>query len=196
MAFNIDTFRNQVKGIQRATLFEVMVVFDGFSTNNFMFTCKSASIPSSTFGLIEVPYMGRKIKFNGDRNYQDWNTTVIVDNQWQTYKNIYNWHVRMNDPRNNIADSPNMHRASNGNINGHKGTAVIRTYAQDGSVNFAMKLDGFFPYDLQQLDMSWDSTDQTTDLNVTWAYDFAEVVTDEFTAGNSWSGTNREINLI
>ena len=183
MAFNIDTFRNKVQGIQRATLFEVMVSFDDFETENFMFTCKAASIPSSTFGLIEVPYMGRKIKFNGDRNYQDWNTTVIVDNGWESYKNIYNWHKKMNDPRDNLAN--------NNSIMAHKGTAIIRTYAQNGEVNFGMKLDGFFPYDLQQLDMGWDSTDQTTDLNVTWAYDFAEMLDRTGTNNYWWSSTRR-----
>ena len=62
----IDEFRSTVRGIQRATLFDVQVTFSGFDTANFKFTCKSASIPSSTFGLIEVPFMGRKVKFNGD----------------------------------------------------------------------------------------------------------------------------------
>ena len=162
----IDEFRSTVRGIQRATLFDVQVTFKGgFDTANFKFTCKSASIPSSTFGLIEVPFMGRKIKFNGDRNYQDWSTTVIVDNDWKSYKNIYNWHQSMNDPQRNIATSKYMPD--------FKGTALVTAYAQDGTSNFRIQLDGFFPYDLQQLDMAWDNTDQTTDLNVTWAYDYA-----------------------
>lgn len=165
----IDGFRNTVRGIQRATLFDVQVTVPNgnisFNTSNFMFTCKSASIPSSTFGLIEVPFMGRKVKFNGDRNYQDWNTTVIIDNNWESYKNIYNWHAAMNDPKTN--------RAISNSMPDFKGTAIVTAYAQNGETNFKIELNGFFPYDLQQIDMGWDSTDQTTDLNVTWAYDYA-----------------------
>lgn len=169
MAFSsIDGFRNTVRGIQRASLFNVEVVFtnaSGFNTSNFQFTCKSASIPSSTFGLIEVPFMGRKVKFNGDRQYQDWTTTVIIDNDWKSYKNIYNWHAAMNDPQSNIAVSKEMPY--------FKGQAVVTAFAQDGTTNFKMKLDGFFPYDLQQIDMGWENTDQTTDLTVVWAYDYS-----------------------
>ena len=171
MAFaSILGFKNQVKGIQRASLFDVRVTFNSqgvnFNTETFRFTCKSASIPSSTFGMIEVPFMGRKVKFAGDRNYQDWNTTVIVDTDWTSYKNIYNWHSAMNGPESNTATSKYM--------NDFKGTALITAYGQDGVTEaFKMTLYGFFPYDLQQLDMAWDSTDQTLDLNVTWAYDYA-----------------------
>lgn len=170
MAFaSIIGFKNKVTGIQRASHFDVRVFFNkqnvNFNVDTFRFTCKSASIPSSTFGMIEVPFMGRKIKFAGDRNYQDWNTTVIVDTDWTSYKNIYEWHTRMNGPQTNTASSKYM--------NDFKGSALVTAYAQDGTEAFNMTLLGFFPYDLQQLDMAWDSTDQTLDLNVTWAYDYA-----------------------
>ena len=145
------------------------VTFGNFDTWNFEFTCKSASIPSSTFGLIEVPFMGRKIKFNGDRNYQDWSTTVIVDNEWKSYKNIYRWHESMNGPVSNRASSKDMPN--------FKGTALVTAYDQTGNPNMIIRLDGFFPYDLQQLEMGWDQVDATTDLSVTWAYDYAEMET-------------------
>lgn len=177
MAFSsIIGFKNQVRGIQRASLFDVRVTFSTFNETVFRFTCKSASIPSSTFGMIEVPFMGRKIKFIGDRNYQDWSTTVIVDTDWTSWRNIYNWHKRMNDPQENKADSRFM--------NDYKGTAVVTAYAQDGVEAFQTTLIGFFPYDLQQLDMAWDTTDSTLDLNVTWAYDYA-VMGSHPNAGNS-----------
>lgn len=180
MAFaSIDNFRNTVRGIQRATLFDVDVVFGGgFDTANFKFTCKTASIPASTFGKIEVPFMGRKVYFNGDRQYMEWNTTVIVDNDWKSYTNIYNWHQAMNGARNNKATSKYMPD--------FKGTAVITAYAQDGTPNFAMRLDGFFPVDMQELQMSWDQTDSTADLTVVWSYDFSEVIL----SANSLTRTN------
>ena len=174
MAFaNIDNFRNTVKGIQRATLFDVEVIFEKnrevyFDTPNFKFTCKSASIPASTFGKIEVPFMGRKIQFNGDRTYTDWNTTVIVDNEWQSYRNIYQWHQAMNGGRSNVANSKDMPD--------FKGTAIITAYDQTGAPNLKVRLDGFFPYDMQELQMAWDQTDATADLTVVWAYDFSELI--------------------
>lgn len=172
MAFaNIDNFRNAVKGIQRATLFDVDVTWggaSGFDTANFKFTCKSASIPASTFGKIEIPFMGRKIQFNGDRQYTDWNTTVIVDHEWKSYKNIYRWHQAMNHARENVATSKNMPD--------FKGTAIITAYDQTGHPSLKIKLDGFFPYDMQELQMGWDQNDATADLTVVWAYDFSEMI--------------------
>ena len=173
MAFtSIDNFRSEVKGIARSTLFSVSVIFPNFDTNNFSFTCKAASIPASTFGKIEVPYMGRKVQFVGDRTYQDWNTTVIVDNEWKSYKNIYDWHQKMNDPRLNIAEFGNSY-----NMNEYKGIAIITAYDQAGHPKLKVKLDGFFPYDMQEVQMDWSNTDTTADLTVVWAYDFAELET-------------------
>lgn len=166
---NIDNFKAVVTGIQRATLYEVIVtgapVIGAFATENFRFTCKAASLPSSTFGVIEVPYMGRKIKFNGDRTYSEWQTTVIVDNEWEIYKSIWTWHQAMNDAQANVAITENM--------NNNKGTAIIRMLSNTGASNFAIKLVGFFPHDLQQMDVAWDSNDTTADLNVSWSFDYA-----------------------
>lgn len=177
MAFmSIDSFRNQVTGIARSTLFQVDVVMNkgaiGFNTYNFTFTCKAAEIPSSTFGKIEVPFMGRKVFFIGDRMYNDWNTTVIVDNDWTSYKNIYDWHQKMNDPRKNVATMGNAY-----DMNAFKGEATITAFDQAGNPKLRVRLDGFFPYDMQALQMDWSNTDTTADLTVVWAYDFAEMLT-------------------
>jgi hypothetical protein len=174
MAFTaIDNFRHYVPSIARPTLFDVKVNFtagggDIINTDTFMFTCKSAGIPSSTFGKIEVPYLGRKIYFPGDRQYNEWTTTVIVDGDWESYKAIYDWHQRINGARNN--------KATQIDVNRFKSTAEITTYRPDGSTSMIIRLDGFFPMDLQELQMDWSSTDSTADLSVTWSYDFSEMV--------------------
>lgn len=166
---DVDKFKAYVTGIQRATLFEVEVyggnIVRAFPTTNLKFTCKSASVPSSTFGVIEVPYMGRKIKFNGDRTYEEWQTTVIIDNNWNIYNHIFDWHSAMNDPQKNVALSENM--------NDNKGTAIVKLLSNAGNVNFAIKLVGFFPHALQPVELGWDQNDTTADLAVSWSFDYA-----------------------
>lgn len=173
---SIDSFRNQVKGIARSTLFKVDVTMNkngfNFNTYNFSFTCKAAEIPSSTFGKIEVPFMGRKVFFVGDRMYNDWTTTVIVDNDWTSYKNIYDWHQKMNDPRENVAK---FGTGNSYDMNEYKGEALITAFDQAGNPKLKVHLDGFFPYDMQALQMDWSNTDATADLTVVWAYDFSEI---------------------
>lgn len=169
MSMNIDEFKAHVSGIQRATLFEVIVtgptIIGAFATQNFRFTCKAASVPSSVLGVIEVPYMGRKVKVPGDRTYDEWQTTVIVDNEWKIANTIYDWHAKINEPQDNVAVSENM--------NMYKGTAIIRMLSNTGKVNFAMELRGFWPHNLNQIDVAWDQNDSTTDLPVSWSYDYA-----------------------
>lgn len=174
MAFTaINDFKHAVTGIARPTLFDVKVTFknrekDADLMNTFMFTCKSAGIPSSTFGKIEVPYLGRKIYFPGDRQYNEWTTTVIVDGDWKSYKAIYDWHQSMNSARGN--------KASSRNIKDFKSEAWVTTYRPDGTKSMVIRLDGFFPMDLQELQMDWSSTDSTADLSVIWSYDFSEMI--------------------
>ena len=172
MPFNIDNFKSTVTGIQRPSLFEVYVtgapVIGSFSTQNFVFTCKSAQVPASNIGVIPVPYMGRKINFNGDRNYEEWSTTIFIDNKWNTYKDIFNWHQAMNGAQSNIA--------STGNMNNLKGTANLKVYSQEGNVNLNIKLVGFWPSSIQAIEMAWDNNDAMTEATVTWQYDYALLV--------------------
>ena len=79
---SIDNFRQAVQGFARPTLFTIDIVgrgdagvasqsnYFGFrwnDTNNtrlIRYTCKASAIPSNTFGVIEVPFMGRKINIS------------------------------------------------------------------------------------------------------------------------------------
>jgi hypothetical protein len=74
----------------------------------------------------------------------------------------------MNGARSNVANSKDMPD--------FKGTAIITAYDQTGKPNLKIRLDGFFPYDMQELQMAWDQTDSTADLTVVWAYDFSELM--------------------
>ena len=41
--------------------------------------CKSAALPGSNLGVIEVPFRGRTVKIAGDRTFDTWTTTFFVD---------------------------------------------------------------------------------------------------------------------
>lgn len=193
----INAFKSYVTGVQRPTMFDVVLAFS--STNilgniltkqgnqslygsedndkmininsttdysmSFAFTCKSADFPEDTIGTIEVPYMGRKVKFFGDRQYSDWNTTLIVDNEWSVYHALYDWHVSMNGPRNIIGASRNM--------NDYKANAYVTCYGNDGQSNITAYLVGLWPSSIQTINLDWDTTDTAMEVQVTWAYDYS-----------------------
>lgn len=80
-----DFLANFQGGGYRPNRFNVVLTFPGAVPNalgaatKFGFTCRSASIPQMTLGVAEVPYMGRIAKIPGDKVWDDWNVTVMVD---------------------------------------------------------------------------------------------------------------------
>ena len=41
--------------------------------------CKSAALPASNLGVIEVPFRGRTVKIAGDRTFDTWTATFFND---------------------------------------------------------------------------------------------------------------------
>lgn len=168
---NLNKFKSTLTAIARPTLFNVQISgapVQSISADHMKFTCKAASLPASTFGNIEVPFYARKVNFNGDRTYSEWTTTIIADNSWTLYKQIFNWHVKMNHPSDNVASSTNM--------NSFKADGLVTMYDAAGSPTLQFKLIGLYPLELQQLDIDWGNNDTTADIMVTWRYDWTEML--------------------
>ena len=82
MSFNINEFKSQlVGGGARPTLFQVQILNPVLPNADFKvpFMVKTAQLPGSTLGTIEVPYFGRNVRYAGDRTFEDWTVTVIND---------------------------------------------------------------------------------------------------------------------
>ena len=82
MSFNINEIRSQLTlGGARQSLFQVTIQNPANSIADIKvpFMVRTAQIPSSDLGVIEVPYFGRKIRLAGDRTFGDWSVTIIND---------------------------------------------------------------------------------------------------------------------
>ena len=87
MPFNISSFKENglVYGGARPSLFNVFmsvpagIGIDTVSVDKFRFVCKTAELPESSVGSIDIPYFGRRIKVAGERNFADWAVTVMND---------------------------------------------------------------------------------------------------------------------
>ena len=84
----IEDFKNTLRGGVRPNLFNVQINFptilgqnggQGSGSNTLeglsSFLCRSAALPASTQGLIEVPFRGRFLKIPGDRTFDAWTAT-------------------------------------------------------------------------------------------------------------------------
>jgi hypothetical protein len=171
MSMNVEYIKSALKMPARPTLFDVEISgssLGAISTDVLKFTCKSAGLPDDNIGRIDVPYYGRKIPYAGDRAYGDWNTTIIMNNDWTIYKQLVAWKSAFNGPETNVASVANM--------TSYKCDGFVTMYDPTGARKLQIKMVGLFPYNVQELQVSWETTDSTADLNVTWFLDYWYVV--------------------
>lgn len=177
-SFSIQQFRDAVGSGSRPNLFLVRVTPPaGISLDGFEFLCRSASLPASSMGLIEVPMTGgRRLKMAGDRTFTEWSTTVLNDENFTIRSNIEVWQNSMvytNYTTTQIGDDGGR----SGAIAGPglmDGVADIFQLGPDGSsVPYgSYKLINCWPSDIASIDLSYDTTDTVEDFTITWSYDY------------------------
>lgn len=186
MSFDISKFREALGGGARANLFRVTVsgVTSTDSANLFSITCKSASLPASTMGLIEVPFnAGRRYKLAGERTFAEWTTTVINTEDYKVRAELEDWQKgivytnfdsptvgnrdlytgtgtdRLNDVANKLLRTPSV---------------LVEQLDDNGEaiVNGKFKLHHCWPSDISTIDLSYDNVDAIEEFSVTWTYDY------------------------
>ena len=134
--------------------------------------CKSAALPASNIGVIEVPFRGRTVKIAGDRTFDTWSPTFIVDKDMKTRALMEQWMEYINGNAGNTADllTPNNSEGYTADLLVHQlekgaeptSSAYIRTY----------KLWYAFPTNVSQIDLAYDSNDQVEEFSVEFQYSY------------------------
>jgi hypothetical protein len=187
MAFNIANFKaNGVPlGGARPALFDVTLNFpSGLSVSpsvaeKFTFTCKAADLPLSYIGSVDVPYFGRKIRVNGDREYQPWRVTIMNDEDFSVRSALELWHQAINSIIPNVMD-PSVATVAVPGLT-YKTTAEIRQYRKtgvggvtnaDSDVIRTYRMDGLFPTQIGDIRVGWDMVNQIEEYQVEFTYDW------------------------
>ena len=100
----ISDFAAKFKGGVRPNLFRVSINSPSAIFTDLEFLCKSATIPDSTIGKVEVGYRGRKLQVPGDRVFSDWEITVLNDTDWQNRSAMEAWLGRIQAHTANYSD--------------------------------------------------------------------------------------------
>ena len=93
----IDDFRAKLSGGgARPSQFRVMLTFPtwvaaGGVASSGIFLINTASLPASTITPIEVPFRGRIAKIAGERQFANWNVTVLNDNDFSIRNALEMW---------------------------------------------------------------------------------------------------------
>ena len=173
-ALGVLEFQSKIKGAGRPNLFSVthnfptgVIAADGLET----YLCKSAALPASTVGTVELPFRGRVIKVPGDRTFESWTATFYMDDAFELRGAYEKWieltnSVDTNTAAANMADVLQDITVTQLDKFGgtNAGFSTIREY----------KLISAFPVSVSQVSLAYDNNDSYEEFDVEFAYQFFE----------------------
>jgi len=182
---NVSSFLQVVKQGVRPNMFQVDISFPGSVEADqtlVSYMCKSAVLPASNIGVIEVPFRGRTVKIAGDRTFDNWSATFINDKEMKSRAYFEQWLNQINSHKENtsqIIDPTDYGRS-----------LVVRQLEKDnsqaGEELRSYKLWYAFPISTSAIDLAYDSNDQIEEFTVEFQYSYWTVGDDsDTTAGDS-----------
>lgn len=168
---NVSSFLQQVRQGVRPNMFQVDITFPSLVAGEKELTglmCKSAALPASNIGIIEVPFRGRTVKIAGDRTFDNWTATFINDKDMKVRSRFEEWLKVLNTHQANTAEEhdPVEYTAS----------LVVKQLEKDstdgGSIVRSYKLWYAFPTSTSAIDLAYDSNDQIEEFTVEFQYSY------------------------
>ena len=140
--------------------------------------CKSAALPASNLGVIEVPFRGRTVKIAGDRTFDTWTATFVNDKEMKIRAYFEQWLAQINSHEKNNA--PLFTPGSDGGYTKTLKVKQLEKNASDsGEVLRQYDLMYAFPTNVSQIDLAYDSNDQIEEFTVEFQYSYWKAVTGE-----------------
>lgn len=137
----------------------------GTDRDIFGILCKSAALPASNLGVIEVPFRGRTVKIAGDRTFDTWTATFINDKDFKIRHYMENWMNQINTHVGNRATA--IVPSNNTGYTAHIEVKQLeRNDSEEGVFIRKYKLWDCFPTNISQIDLAYDSNDQIEDFTV------------------------------
>ena len=177
-------------GGARPNLFEVVFTESSMAGNapwsaeNFKFMCKASSLPASNIANIDVPFRGRIFKVAGDRTIENWNITVINDENFAVRDAFENWMQLISRLENNLgATNPQSYMRNADVYQLGKGRTGSTTTSRKGSENSGggaqyggadgtvaalarYQFQDIWPTNISAIDLSMDNSDQIEEFTV------------------------------
>ena len=187
---SINEFKNNLKGGVRPNLFNVRINFPtrvkegvGLSKGNALenetsYLCRSAALPASTQGLIEVPFRGRFLKIPGDRTFEAWTATFYNTKDFNIRRAFELWINYANKSDENVGI------LNFGDIGGDTGAEnyfsdlVIQQKTKQvdksGDILREYHLIGAWPTNVSAINLAYDSNDQIEEFDVEFQYQYID----------------------
>lgn len=169
--FSIDRFTAKLKdGGALASLFQAEITKSGGTmgkVEDFSFLCKAANFPTSALSETTLTYMGRPFRIPGNRDPQDWTTTIYNDENFEIRNHLENWMERINSQRSNVRTS------GLNKINSYTGTLKIHQLMKTDyeSRTKSYEFVECWPMTLAEITTDWETNEIQT-YDVTWAFSY------------------------
>ena len=186
-ALGVLQFQQKIRGAVRPNLFSVFHKFPSVGGLNVgekdlpTYLCKSAALPASTVGTVELPFRGRVIKVPGDRTFESWTATFYMDDAFELRGAYEKWieltnSVDTNTAAANMADVLQDITVTQLDKFGgtNAGFSTIREY----------KLISAFPVSVSQVSLAYDNNDSYEEFDVEFAYQYFETFQKDGKSGN------------
>lgn len=185
---NLSTFKTKIGYGVRPNLFRITIpnssglgswVNESVNMTDSSFLCRSAGIPASSVGTVEVPFRGRVIKLPGDRTFESWTVTMFADEKLNIRSYFEKWLDKLNEHRSGAGYTTGFSRdltvelfargtgATNDSTNSSTPHNVIKTYVFRNA----------FPANVSQIDLSYDNNNSIAEHTVEFQYDWWEATT-------------------
>jgi len=133
--------------------------------------CKSAALPGSNLGVIEVPFRGRTVKIAGDRTFDTWTATFFNDKDFKLRSYFEDWANQINTHAENTSPlfrpSPTTGYMANLTVD-----QLEKDESAEGAILRRYTLMFCFPTNVSPIDLAYDSNDQIEEFTVEWQYSY------------------------
>ena len=168
---SIENFKSALaNGGVRPTMFSVEITFPQIVVSNqselnekALFLVKAATLPGSQIGIIDVPFRGRKLKVSGDRNFADWQTTIVNDTDFKLRKAMEKWAEVIQNM--NFAIGENE-------LENYFGTAEVRQLDRQGKQLRLYEFNGIWPNTIADISLSFDTQDTIEEYDVAFCVQY------------------------
>jgi len=171
---NVEAFLQKVAHGVRPNMFEAGIQFPssiGADTTLVNMLCKSAALPASSVGTIEVPFRGRTVKIAGDRTLDNWTATFINDEDMKIRGYFEKWLELINSHEDNTGEA--FRPTGDSKYTADVFVSQLRKDASEqGTLLRKYKLWYAFPTSVSQIDLAYDSNDQVEEFSVEFQYSY------------------------
>lgn len=167
---HISDFKSQLATSgARSNQFRVQITFPSILPNaalagqKLQFLAKSAQLPSSTVGDIQVMYRGRPVHFAGEREFEPWSIEVYNDNDFIVRNAFESWVDTM-------ANSDTTHGAMYTQI--YQVDMQVQQLDRNDRIVKEYTFHDAFPLTVGQIQLDWDASNQIEIFPVTFQYNY------------------------